>query len=127
MFIFLSPQFLVNHAGARDIFIQCSRCTTLGLIALDKMHIHIQHGMMFCSKIRALRVIFFAKIFGNEPPMNRPSMIALTATMLKSYLPLLSHLLTINSFVGDSLICSTPIEFFQCKIEMQSYITSSKD
>jgi superfamily II DNA helicase RecQ len=29
VFLFLSPQFLINHSNAREIFIKCSHCTTL--------------------------------------------------------------------------------------------------
>jgi superfamily II DNA helicase RecQ len=29
VFIFLSPQFLINHPEARDVFIKCSHCNTL--------------------------------------------------------------------------------------------------
>ncbi len=41
VFIFLSPQFLINHPEARDVFIECSHCTTLHVIALDEAHIHV--------------------------------------------------------------------------------------
>ncbi len=58
--------------------------------------------------------------------MTRPCLIALTATMPTSYLPLLSKLLTINSFSGNSLIRDTQNEFAKCKINMQTHITSSK-
>jgi superfamily II DNA helicase RecQ len=104
VFLFLSPQFLINHSDAREIFIKCSHCTTLRVVALDEAHIHVQHGTSFCSEIRALQDQFFSRIFGNQPAMIRPRLVALTATMPDSYLPLLSQLLTISSFSGDSLI-----------------------
>jgi hypothetical protein len=69
---------------------------------------------------------FFSKIFGNQPHMTRPRLIALTVTMPISYLPLLSKLLTINSFSGDSLVCGTQKKFAQQEIEMQSYVASNK-
>ena len=59
VFIFMSPQFLINHPKAREVFIECSHCTTLRVIALDEVHIHVQHGTSFRSKIRALQVLFF--------------------------------------------------------------------
>ncbi len=89
-------------------------------------HIHVQHRMFFRSKIHVLQAIFFSKIFGNQPAMKLPRLIALTVTMPNSYLPLLSYLLTINSFTGNALICSSSIDFSQCKIGMLSYITSNK-
>ena len=81
VFIFLSPQFLINHPEARGVFIECSHCTTLRVIALDGAHIHIQLGTSFRSKIRALQVLFFAKIFHEQSPMMRPQLIFLTAMM----------------------------------------------
>ena len=51
VFIFMSPQFLINHPKAREVFIECSHRTTLRVIALDKVHIHVQHGTSFCSEI----------------------------------------------------------------------------
>jgi hypothetical protein len=53
-FIFLSPEFIINHPDARDVFIECSHRATLHIVALDKAHIHVQHGMLFRSKIWAL-------------------------------------------------------------------------
>ncbi len=126
MFIFLSPQFLVNHSDAREIFIECSHRITLRVIALNEVHIHVQHRTSFHSEMCALKAIFFSKIFGNQLAMEQPQLIALTATMHDSYLPLLSHLLTINSFTGNAPICGSLNKFAQHKIEMQSYITSSK-
>jgi superfamily II DNA helicase RecQ len=46
--------------------------------------------------------------------------------MPDSFRPLLSHLMTINSFSGNSRVHSTPNNFSQSKIEMRSYITSKK-
>jgi superfamily II DNA helicase RecQ len=85
VFLFLSPQFLINHSDAREIFIKCSHCTTLRVVALDEAHIHVQHGTSFCSEICALQALFISKIFGNQPAMIRPRLVALTATMPDSY------------------------------------------
>jgi superfamily II DNA helicase RecQ len=125
-FLFLSPQFLINHSDARKIFIKCSHCTTLRVVALDKAHSHVQHGTSFRSEICALQALFCSKIFGNHLAMIQPRLVALTATMPNSYLPLFSQLLTISLFSGDSLICGSSIDFSQCQIEMRSYITSNK-
>ncbi len=124
--MFSSPQFIVNHDNIRDVFIQWSHCTTLWVVVLDEVHIHIQHGTSFCCKIHVLQAIFFAKTFGNQPAMEQPWLTALMATMPNSYLPLLSDLLTINSFADNALIHGSSNNFSQCKIEMQSYITSNK-
>jgi superfamily II DNA helicase RecQ len=55
VFIFLFPQFIINHPNARDVFIKCSHHATLHVVTLDKAHIHVQHGTSFRSKIRALQ------------------------------------------------------------------------
>ncbi len=39
-FVFLSPQFLINHRNALVVFIACAQEQTLCLIAMDKVHIH---------------------------------------------------------------------------------------
>jgi hypothetical protein len=72
VFIFLSPQFVINHPNAPDFFIDCSHLTTLCLVALDNAHIHVQHRTSFYSKILELQAIFLAKPFGNQPNKMRP-------------------------------------------------------
>ena len=96
--------FLINHTNARDVFIECSHQATLCVVALDKAHIHVQHGTSFRSKIRALQVHFFAKIFGNHSWMKRPWMIAMTATLPNMYLAPLCRLLTIPLFHAGSIL-----------------------
>ena len=63
VFIFLSPQFLINHP---EVFIECSHRTTLCVIALDEAHIHVQHSTSFRSKIRALQVYYLPRYFVNN-------------------------------------------------------------
>jgi superfamily II DNA helicase RecQ len=59
VFIFMSPQFLINHPEAREVFIECSHRTTIRVIVLDEVHIHVQHGTSFRSEIRALQIFVF--------------------------------------------------------------------
>ncbi len=47
LFLFLSPQFLINHCDALDVFVTCAQKRTLRLIAVDEAHIHVQHGTSF--------------------------------------------------------------------------------
>jgi superfamily II DNA helicase RecQ len=86
LFIFLSPQFLVHHRSAMDIFVTCARERTLCLIVMDEAHIHIQHGTSFCDNICALRAKFFTQVYGNQSSDRRPRLIALSATFPASYL-----------------------------------------
>jgi superfamily II DNA helicase RecQ len=81
LFIFLSPQFLINHRDALDVFVACAHDRTLRVIAMDEAHIHVQHGTSIREDIWALRIEFFKKIFGNQPKDLHPRLIALTATL----------------------------------------------
>jgi len=55
LFMFLSPQFLINRRAALHIFVSCAHERTLQLIMMDEAHIHVQHGTSFSDDIRALR------------------------------------------------------------------------
>jgi len=126
VFILMSPQFLINHPEARKVFIDCSHRTTLRVIALNEVHIHVQHGTSFRSEIRALQVLFFSKIFREQLPTVQPRLIVLTAAMPTSYLPHLCRLLTVSSFQGKSIVRGSPRGFNQREIEMQTFICSTK-
>ena len=108
------------------MFIECSHCTTLCVIALDEAHVHVQHGTSFRSEIQALQFLFFAKIFREQLSVMQPQLIVLTATMPTSYLPHLCRLLTVSSFQGESIVRGSPRDFDQHEIEIQTYICSAK-
>jgi hypothetical protein len=126
LIIFLSPQFLMNHQNALDIFVTCAQEHTLCLIAMDEAHIHVQHGTSFRDNIHALRVEFFRQVFGNQPVNRRLLSIVLSATFPSSYLRFLSSLLTVNLTIGDCVLMGSPIDFRQCKIEMKFELCSNK-
>jgi hypothetical protein len=127
VFIFLSPQFLINHPDARDVFIACSHRATLCVVAIDEAHIHVQHGTSFRGEICALQSMFFAKIFGNQPErMMQPRLIVMTATLPTNYLPPMCRLLSIPLLSGDSIVRGLANNFEQREIEMRTYICSSK-
>ena len=63
LFLFLSPQFFVNHCNALDVFATCAQERTFCLIAMDKAHVHIQHMTSFRNYICVLSVEFFRRIF----------------------------------------------------------------
>jgi superfamily II DNA/RNA helicase len=73
-----------------------------------------------------MQVKFVSKIFGNQPDTKGQRLLALTATMPTTYLPLLSTVLTIYSFYADSLIRGTLEEFLQRKIDIQTIIIGNK-
>ena len=53
-FIFLSPQFLISHRDALNVFVSCAHKRTLRVITMDEAHIHVQHRTSFREDIRAL-------------------------------------------------------------------------
>ncbi len=65
-----------------------SHCTRQGMNPCPTRDIVLQHHLCTAS-------YFLLKKIGNKPAMKWPQLISLTATMPISYLPLLSHLLTI--------------------------------
>jgi superfamily II DNA helicase RecQ len=126
LFIFLLPQFLVHHRNILDIFVTCARERTLRLIAMDKAHIHVQHGTSFRDDIRALRAEFFTQVYGNQPSIRRPCLIALSATFPISYLWLLSNLLTVDVTTDNCVLRGSSQEFCQHEIEMKLEMCAKK-
>ena len=126
LFMFLSPQFLVHHRNTLDIFLTCATERTLRLIAIDEAHIHVQHGTSFRADIRALRAEFFRKVYGNQPSVKRPRLIALSATFPTSYLRLLSNLLTVDVTPANCILRGSPQDFCQREIDMKLEICAKK-
>ena len=123
---FLSLQFLVHHRNTLDIFLTCARERTLCLIAMDKAHIHVQHGTSFRDNIHALRAEFFTQVYGNQLSVRRPRLIALSAMFPTSYLWLLSNLLTVNLTPDNCILRGSPQEFFQREIVMKLEMCAKK-
>ncbi len=126
LFIFLSPQFLINHNDALGVFVTCAQERTLWLIAMDKVHIHVQHGSSFREEICALRFKFFRRIYGNQPRNEQPRLIAMMAKFPRSYLEILSSLLTVDFSISNCILRGTSVEFQQQEIEMKLEMCSKK-
>ncbi len=124
--VFLSPQFLINHRDALDVFVACAQERTLCVIAMDEAHIHVQHGTSFHDDICALRVDFSQRVLCNQPREIRLRLIALTATFLSSYVQLLSALLTVDLPIGDCVLRGRPEDCRHCEIEMKIEICLKK-
>ena len=58
-FVFLLPQFFVKHPDARKVFLDAARRRAIGLVIMDEVHLHVQHGTSFREEIRELRDVFF--------------------------------------------------------------------
>ena len=126
LFLFLSPQFLVNHCDALDVFVTCAQERTLCVIAMDEAHVHVQHGTSFCNDICALRVEFFRRIYGNQLSDRWPRLIALSATFPTSYLCLLSKLLTVDFNINNCVLRGSEQEFSQREIKMKLEVCGQK-
>ena len=61
IFTFLSPQFLVKHDNARDVFVRASHRRTVHLIIMDEIHLHVQNGESFSEECRELAVVFLRR------------------------------------------------------------------
>ena len=89
-FVFLSPQFLINHPDALKALLCAAGQRTLRLVIIDEAHLHVQHGESFCQECRTLTKCWFAPIF--HPP-NGQSFVRLfvtSATLPHSYVRSLS-------------------------------------
>jgi hypothetical protein len=106
--IFLSPQFLVNHHNARDVFVECAHECMLWVIAMDKAHIHVQHGTSFHKDVCALRAKNFWCVYGNQLKVKCPQLITLSTMFLLSYIWLLLTLLTADLSIGHCIINQIP-------------------
>ncbi len=126
LFIFILPQFLINHPKALSVFLTCTHNCTLLLIAMDEVHIHVQHGLLFHEEICALCIKIFRLIYGNQPRELQPRPIALTGTFPRSYLQILSSLVTVDLSILDCILRGTSLDFQQREIEMKLDICSKK-
>ena len=91
--IFFSPQFLVNHPKAADVFVGTAVSRTLRLICNNEVYLHVQHGMTFREDIRSLRDDFLHRVFrGTFAP---PRFLATTATLPVEYVRDISFLTTV--------------------------------
>ena len=62
---------------------------------------------------------FFWHVYGNQPQVKRPPLLALSATFPTSYIRLLSTLLSVDLSIGHCIRQGTPIKFCQQEINMQ--------
>jgi superfamily II DNA helicase RecQ len=126
LFIFISPQFLIHHPDALGVFVTCTQERTLRLIAMDEVHIHVQHGSSFHQEICALRIEFFHSVYSNQPCKLQPWLIAMTATFPRSYLAILSSLLTVNFSIPGCILSGTSDKFHQQEIKMKLEMCSKR-
>ena len=124
IFVFLSPQFLVNHDDARQVFIRASHRRTVRVIVMDEIHLQVQHGESFREECRELADVFFKEVFQHP---NYPNIgirfLGTTATLPTRYVPAIERLTTLN-FTPSSIYRGSPVDFEQREIEMTLQICS---
>ena len=127
LFLFSSPQFLINHDDFHLALISQARKGVLRLIKLDKLHLHVQHGTSFRQDICMLKDYFFLPIFTSIPlSASRPFVFCCRAAMSHKYvLMLLSSLISVGFPEQTRIwIWSSYHDFKQWSIHM-TYNTSS--
>ena len=123
-FIFLSPQFLVRHRDACDVFLDAVRRRVVGLIVMDEAHVHVQHGTSFREEIRELRDIFFRQVFAEL--LYRPLFLTTTATLPQDYVQDLGNLVAM-SFPRGAVLRGSPESFRQREIEFRYSVVNTAD
>ena len=122
IFVFSSPQFIVNHNDFRRVLIDAARARVLRAIFVDECHLYVQQGVSFREEIRVLTFVFWGVIFHKRNEGSHPKVVFMTGTMYKSYVPMLSTLTTIG-LPDDSIHWGGTKDFAQHNIHMQ-YINS---
>ena len=117
VFVFLSPQFLVNHRDALNVFLEAARKRTLRLVALDEVHLHVQHGTSFRAEIRELRDVFFRPVFDRSAKADHPYVIAQTGTFPADYVADLTALTTVP-FLPENVLRGSAKEFERREISI---------
>lgn len=118
IFVFTSPQFIINHNDFRRVLIDTAHCRTLRAIFVDECHLYVQQGVAFREEIRLLAFMFWAIIFHKRNKGRHPKVVFMTGTMYKSYVAMLSTLTTIG-LRDDSIHWGAATDFAQHNIEMQ--------
>ena len=103
MFIFTSPQQLVEHPFILDAILRCHARQTLRLVTIDEAHLYAMHGRSFRVAMRVLQRILFEVIF--KEGVWHPLLLAMTATMTTPLLESFSTLTNVdwNAEDGNSL------------------------
>ena len=94
VFLFCSPQYLVENNTFRNTLLQCNHKRTLHLGALDEVHLYTMQGRTFREAIQALQHIFFAVVFSTD--FEHHPLLLMTATMTMSILSSFSVLMHVN-------------------------------
>ena len=126
VFVFLSPQFLVNHQDALDVFVHCAVGRTLRVVVEDEVHLKVQHGMSFRGEIRELRNIFYRKVFDPANRRDWPKSIFMTGTLPSDYIADITTLTTIP-FPPECILRGSRESFSQREIKIRQTVTNRGD
>ena len=122
MYIFCSPQDLVNKAYLRIALLECYRRKTLRLVVIDEAHLYAMHGSTFREQIRLLHNLFFRIIFGVGK--WHPLFLAMSATMTAPLVASLSRLTNVDWSDERFHLWASTAQFRQRNISIGFGITS---
>lgn len=122
---FLSPQFLVKNRDAREVFIDAVRRRVVGLVVIDKVHLHVQHGTSFREEICELGD-FFWPIFAAPGNIPCPLFLATTATFPAEYTDDLHNLVALP-FAPCTILRGDTSSFQQREILFEYSIVNTPD
>ena len=100
VFIFSSPQKLVEHTGLLSAITRCHARKTLRLVAIDEAHLYAMHGRSFRVAMRILQRLLFSIVF--KVGVWHPLFLAMTATMTTSLLSSFSTLTNVDWTATDN-------------------------
>ena len=126
-FVFLYPQFLVNHPDALAAVLHIASEQTLRFVVMDEAHLHVQHGESFRVECRAMVQVFFRPVF-HPPPPRVCSVLSLfmSANIPQPYVPSLARLTTLR-FPPAAIVRGSPAEFEQREIRMMQQVVNKND
>ena len=114
----------MKHREARVVFLDAVRRRVVGLIVLNEVHVHVQHGTSFREEIRELRDVFFRPVFAGAWP--RPLFLATTATLPADYPDDLSNLVALP-FPPESILRGSTESFSQREITFDYSVVQTGD
>ena len=94
LYVFLSPQALVDRSYLREALLACWRRRVVRLVVIDEAHLYAMHGRTFREPIRILRRVCFDVVFASGA--WHPLFLAMSATMTESLVSSLSELTNVD-------------------------------
>ena len=122
MYLFTSPQYVVDHPIFLRTLLKCHERRTLRFVAIDEAHLYAMHGKTFRECIRLLQTSFFERVFGLEVD-HHPLFMVMTATMTSTILPCLSTLTSVDWESNEHQMWAPHEDFKQRNVQIDFEVT----